>query len=174
MAFVAPATATSRLTPRSRAPASKFTEGTSWAVPTWTVRVYRPPEEVFSADALKSFAHRPSDAAAPEHPRYRQELEAIRRRAHRRRGGARRRVCTRADGHDGSRPSSMPTRKMASRNCRWVTPPTSSGVTGVTDAGEPYDAVQTAIRGNHLAVVPLVSCGDSKAEKRSDCVPSRR
>jgi hypothetical protein len=32
--------------------------------------------------------------------------------------------------------------------------------TGVTDAGESYDAVQTAIRGNHLAVVPVARGGD--------------
>lgn len=128
-----------------------------------TVRVYRPPEEVFSADALKSFAHRPVTLKHPNVPvtakNWKQYAggqtgdEVVR-------DGEYVRVpmimmdaaLIDAYEHDGVRELSMG----YSTDIKWRTGVVDSG----PDAGQTYDAVQTVIRGNHLAVVPVARGGD--------------
>ncbi len=123
------------------------------------VRVYRPPEEVFHEDALKSFAHRPVTLRHPSTP--------VTAKNWKRHAGGQTGDQVVRDGEyirvpmvmmdqglidayekDGVRELSMG----YSTDIKWRT--------GVTDSGEEYDAVQTAIRGNHLAVVPVARGGD--------------
>lgn len=123
------------------------------------VRVYRSPEEVFSADALKSFAHRPVTFKHPPVPvtaKNWKKFAAGQTGDEVVRDGEYVRVpmvmmdaaIIDAYEKEGIRELSMG----YSTDIKWRT--------GVTDAGEPYDAVQTDIRANHLAVVPLARGGD--------------
>jgi uncharacterized protein len=124
-----------------------------------TVRVYRPPEEVFHADALKSFAHRPVTLRHPSKPVTSKNWKQF------------------SGGHTGDEvvrdgeyvrvPMVMMDQSIIDAYERDGIKELSMGYstdikwrTGVTDSGEQYDAVQTAIRGNHLAVVPLARGGD--------------
>jgi len=123
------------------------------------VRVYRPPEEVFSSDALRSFAHRPVTLKHPPKPvnsaNWRQYA-----------GGQTGEDVVR-DGEFVRVPMVMMDAALIDAYERQGIKELSMGYstdiqwrTGVTDAGEPYDAVQTAIRGNHLALVPVARGGD--------------
>lgn len=124
-----------------------------------TVRVYRSPEEVFHEDSLRSYAHRPVTLKHPSTP--------VNSKNWRKHAGGQTGDEVVRDGDfvrvplvmmdaalidayekDGIKELSMG----YSTDIKWRT--------GVTDAGEPYDAVQTAIRANHLAVVPLARGGD--------------
>lgn len=124
-----------------------------------TVRVYRPPEEVFHADAMGSFAHRPVTLRHPSVPVTAKNWKQFSRGQTGEdvvRDGEFIRVplvmmdaaLIDAYDKDGVRELSMG----YSTDIKWRT--------GVTDSGEAYDAVQTAIRGNHLAVVPVARGGD--------------
>lgn len=123
------------------------------------VRVYRPPEEVFHEDALRSFAHRPVTLRHPSTP-----VTSKNWKKH-------------SGGHTGDevvRDGDYVRVPMVMMDQAIIDAYEQNGIkelsmgystdikwrTGVTDAGEPYDAVQTAIRGNHLAVVPQARGGD--------------
>ena len=130
------------------------------------VRVYRPPEEVFAPDALHSFAHRPVTLKHPPVPvtaknwkkysRGQTGGEVVR-------DGEYVRVpmvmmdqaLIDAFERDGIKQLSMG----YSTDIKWRTGVVDSG----PDAGQTYDAVQTAIRGNHLAVVPEARGGRNLA-----------
>ena len=123
------------------------------------VRVYRPPEEVFHADALKSFTHRP---VTLKHPNVPVTAKNWKRYA----GGQTGDEVVR-DGEYIRVPMVMMDQKLIDAYEKDGVKELSMGYstdikwrTGVTDAGESYDAVQTAIRGNHLAVVPVARGGD--------------
>jgi hypothetical protein len=122
------------------------------------VAVYRPPEEVFHADAMRSLANKPVTLAHPPVPvtpanwsRYAKGHsgeEIVR-------DGASVRVpLMLADAaainafHDGVRELSIG----YSTDLQW-TP-------GFTQDGEPYDAVQTKIEANHIALVKRARGGD--------------
>jgi len=123
------------------------------------VRLYRPPEEVFSADSLKSFAHRPVTFKHPPVPVTAKNWKKYA-------GGQ--------TGDDVVRDGEFVRVPMVMMDADLIAAYERDGVkelsmgystdikwtTGITDAGEPYDAVQTAIRGNHLAVVPVARGGD--------------
>lgn len=123
------------------------------------VRVYRPPEEVFSSDAMRSFAHRPVTLKHPPHPVNDKNWKKY------------------AGGHTGDEvvrdgdfvkvPLVMMDAALVDAYERQGIKELSMGYAtdivwrqGVTDAGEQYDAVQTAIRANHLALVPVARGGD--------------
>ena len=128
-----------------------------------TVRVYRPPEEVFDADAMHSMAHRPVTLRHPKSPVTAKNWKEF---ARGQTGGE-----VVRDGEFIRVPLVMMdqalidayergTRELSlgySTEIKW-----ERGVvpSNVTDAGQEYDAVQTAIRGNHLAVVPVARGGD--------------
>lgn len=115
------------------------------------VNVYRPPSEVFSADTMKSFAHRP---VTDDHP-----SEAVTAENWKEHAGGQSDGQVARDGQylrvplmvadaglikkieDGKRELS------AGYTCdlKWQD--------GVTPEGEPYEAIQTNIRANHVAVV---------------------
>lgn len=122
-----------------------------------TVRVYRPEEEVFSADTIRSFAHRP---VTIDHPP--EAVGATNWRQHsvgmtgdeiaRDEGFVRVQMVimdhaaiTAVEG--GKRELSM------GYNCQLDWTP------GTTPEGEAYDARQTRIRGNHLAIVTAGRAG---------------
>ena len=124
------------------------------------VRVYRSPAEVFKDSAMKSFAHRPITYLHPS--------ETVDARNWKKyavghtgedvvRDGEYIRVpmmlmdqaAINTYEHDGVRELSMG----YSTELKWEK--------GHTDDGEPYDAIQTDIRGNHLAVVPVARGGAS-------------
>lgn len=124
-----------------------------------TVRVYRPPEEVFHADALKSFAHRPITLRHPSAPVNAKNWKKYS-------GGQTGDEVVR-DGEFVRVPMVMMDQKLIDAYEKDGIKELSMGYStdiqwraGVTDSGEPYDAVQTAIRGNHLAVVPVARGGD--------------
>lgn len=124
-----------------------------------SVRVYRPPEEVFHADALRSFAHRPVTLRHPTQP--------VNARNWKQHAGGQTGDEVVRDGEFVRVPMVMMDQRLIDAYERDGTRELSMGYstdikwrTGVTDAGEPYDAVQTAIRGNHLAVVPIARGGD--------------
>jgi cation transport regulator ChaB len=130
------------------------------------VRVYRPPEEVFSRRAMQSLAHRPITL---EHPPEMVDAKNWK---------------TYAIGHIGEDVTRdgdcirVPMVMMDSRaidafdaGVKELSVGYSTDIKwedGVTPAGEKYDAIQTRIRGNHLAVVPaarggsLLTIGDDK------------
>lgn len=123
------------------------------------VRVYRPAEEVFSADALRSFAHRPVTLKHPPRP-----VNAANWKKYA--GGQ--------TGDDVVRDGEFVRVPMVMMDAALIDAYEKQGIkelsmgystdiqwrAGVTDAGESYDAVQTAIRGNHLALVPVARGGD--------------
>ncbi len=128
------------------------------------VRVYRPPEEVFAPDAMSSFAHRPVTLRHPKTPVNAKNWKKY------------------AGGQTGAEvvrdaeyiriPMVLMDQKLIDAYERDGIKQLSMGYstdikwrTGVVDAGQPdagqqYDAVQTAIRGNHLAIVPDARGGD--------------
>lgn len=123
------------------------------------VRLYRPPEEVFHADALRSFAHRPVTFKHPPVPVTAKNWKKYA-------GGQ--------TGEDVVRDGEFVRVPMVMMDAALINAYEKDGVrelsfgystdirwtAGITDAGESYDAVQTAIRGNHLAVVPVARGGD--------------
>jgi len=128
------------------------------------VRVYRPPSEVFSADAMRSLAHRPVTYKHPPVPVNSTNWKRFA-------GGQTGEDVVR-DGDFVRVPMVMMDAAMVdayerdgvrelslgySTDIKWT-----SGVVadGEPDAGKEYDAVQTAIRGNHLALVPVARGGD--------------
>lgn len=124
-----------------------------------TVRVYRPADEVFSADALRSFAHRPVTLRHPNVPVTSKNWKKFA-------GGQTGDEVVR-DGDFVRVPMVMMDQALIDAYERDGIKELSMGYStdiqwrqGVTDGGESYDAVQTAIRGNHLAVVPLARGGD--------------
>lgn len=128
------------------------------------VRVYRPPAEVFSADALRSFAHRPITLRHPPVPVTAKNWKKYS-------GGQTGDEVVR-DGEFVRVPMLMMDAGLIDAYEREGVKELSMGYstdikwhTGVVDAGQPdagqqYDAVQTAIRANHLAVVPVARGGD--------------
>jgi len=123
------------------------------------VRVYRPPEEVFHEDALRSFAHRPITMNHPSTP--------VTARNWKKYAGGQTGDQVVRDGEYIRVPMVMMDQALIDAYEKEGIKELSMGYstdikwrTGVTDAGEPYDAVQTAIRGNHLAVVPQARGGD--------------
>jgi hypothetical protein len=116
-----------------------------------TVRVYRPPEEVFAKDALKSFAHRPM---TNDHPP--ENVDSSNWKKY-------------SIGHTGDevvrdgeyiRVPMVLMDEQAISDVEGGKRELSAGymcdldfVSGTTEDGEPYDAVQRGIRGNHIAVV---------------------
>ncbi len=124
-----------------------------------TVRVYRSPEEVFHEDSLKSYAHRPVTLRHPSTP--------VTSKNWRRHAGGQTGDEVVRDGDFVRVPLVMMDAALIDAYERDGIKELSMGYstdikwrTGVTDAGEPYDAVQTAIRANHLAVVPQARGGD--------------
>lgn len=132
-----------------------------------TVRVYRPESEVFSADSLKSFAHRPM---TNDHPSEMVDARNWRKFAVGQigdevlRDGDRIRVplvimdgATVADIETGKRELSMG----YTMDLDWTA--------GTSDKGEPYDAIAKNIRCNHCAVVdtarggPELRIGDQRS-----------
>jgi len=128
------------------------------------VRVYRPPSEVFNADAMRSLAHRPVTYKHPPVPVNSTNWKRFA-------GGQTGEDVVR-DGDFVRVPMVMMDAAMVdayerdgvrelslgySTDIKWT-----SGVVadGEPDAGKEYDAVQTAIRGNHLALVPVARGGD--------------
>lgn len=126
------------------------------------VRIYRPPDEVFAADAMKSLAHRPLTL---HHPR---ENVGAKNWRHYSvgytgedvvRDGDHVRVplmlCDQAAidavTHDKVKQLSVG----YSADVRWSP--------GITPLGEKYDAVQAGIRANHVAIVPDARGGDKLA-----------
>lgn len=123
------------------------------------VRVYRPPEEVFHADAMRSAAHRPVTLKHPPVP--------VTSKNWRRFAGGQTGDEVVRDGDFVKVPLVMMDAAMIDAYERDGIKELSLGYstdikwrTGVTDAGEEYDAVQTAIRVNHLALVPVARGGD--------------
>lgn len=121
------------------------------------VRVYRPPEEVFSRDAMHSMAHRPVTLS---HPPVMVDAANWRKYAVGQTGGdvVRDGDCVRVPmvvmDHDAVGAYDSGVRELSmgyTADIEW-TP-------GVTDAGEQYDAVQSGIRANHLAIVPFARGG---------------
>lgn len=126
------------------------------------VRVYRSPEEVFAPDALRSFAHRPVTLKHPPVPVTAKNWKKY--------GGGQTGDEVVRDGEYVRVPMVMMDQALISAyergtkqlsmgystDLKWRTGVVDSG----PDAGQSYDAVQTAIRGNHLAVVPLARGGD--------------
>lgn len=123
------------------------------------VRVYRPPEEVFAPDAMRSFAHRPVTLKHPSKP-----VNAANWKQYA--GGQTGEDVVR-DGDFVRVPMVMMDAKLIDAYEKQGIDQLSMGYStdiqwrqGVTDAGETYDAVQTAIRANHLALVPVARGGD--------------
>jgi hypothetical protein len=123
------------------------------------VRVYRSPEEVFAPDAMRSFAHRPVTLKHPSKP-----VNAANWKQYA--GGQTGEDVVR-DGDFVRVPMVMMDAKLIDAYEKQGIDQLSMGYStdiqwrqGVTDAGETYDAVQTAIRANHLALVPVARGGD--------------
>ena len=132
--------------------------GPAGAPPEANVRVYRPPEEVFDPASLASFAGKP---VTLEHPPAMVDSGNWKQFAVGHSGGSVTRdgdhiatdlVVTDAAAVDKARAGSELS------NGYWAdfdfTP-------GLTPEGEPYDAVQRKIRGNHIALVDQGRCGPS-------------
>ena len=129
------------------------------------VRVYRPPEAVFSPASLASFAGKP---VTLDHPPAMVDSGNWRAHAVGHSGGA-----VERDGDHVAADLVLTDAAAVSRaeagselsNGYWAdfdfTP-------GVTPAGEPYDAIQRNIRGNHIALVAQGRCGPSCAVAAGD------
>jgi hypothetical protein len=135
------------------------------------VRVYRPPAEVFHADAMRSFTHRPITFT---HPKSMVNAKNWKQFA----GGFTGDEVVR-DGEFVRVPMMVADQKFIDA-IEGGTKELSMGYScdlkwkqGVTDSGENYDAVQTAIRANHLAIVPNarggkeLRVGDGKTRKEN-------
>ena len=124
-----------------------------------SVQVYRPESEVFSADAMKSFAHRPVTLT---HPKTMVNARNWKRYAKGQTGAE-----VVRDGEYVRVPMVMMDQGMIDAYEKKGVKELSMGYTcdlkwepGVTPKGEHYDAMQTSIRGNHLAVVPAARGGE--------------
>ena len=124
------------------------------------VAVYRPASEVFDKAALKSFAHRPITLTHPTETVDAQNWKKY------------------AVGHTGEdvvRDGESVRVPMLLMDAAAINAYEKDGVKelsmgystdlkwkkGVTKDGEAYDAIQTAIRGNHLAMVPVARGGET-------------
>lgn len=142
-----------------------------------SVRLYRPPEEVFAPDAMRSFAHRPVTLQHPPKPVTAKNWKQY------------------ARGQTGDevvRDSEYVRVPMIMMDQGLIDAYEKGGIkelsmgysteikwgkgtvpADITDAGQEYDAIQTEIRGNHLAVVPVARGGDQlrigDAGKCPDC-----
>lgn len=123
-----------------------------------TVRVYRPPEEVFSKQAMQSLAHKPITL---DHPPVMVDAGNWEQYAIGHVGDE----VTR-DGDTVRVPMVIMDGKAIAAYERDGVKELSVGYStelkwgkGTTPQGEAYDAIQTAIRGNHLAVVPAARGG---------------
>lgn len=122
-----------------------------------TVRVFRPADEVFSADTMKSFAHRPVTLGHPSTSVTAQTWKDVAKGwsdGEVARDGEFVRVSMLlADAEaiqaveDGTRELSM------GYDC------TLDWTAGISPSGEAYDAIQRGIRSNHIAVVPRARGG---------------
>ena len=134
-----------------------------------TVRVYRPEDEVFSKDTLKSFAHKPVTLGHPSQPvsagnwtgvaKGWSDGEVVR-------DGEFIRVSMMLADMDTIAAVEAGTNQLSmgySCSLDWTG--------GTTPSGEPYEAVQRGIRGNHIACVraarggPDLRIGDSATPK---------
>lgn len=123
------------------------------------VAVYRPPSEVFAPDAMHSMAHRPVTLHHPNVPvtakNWKQYAKGHTGDEVVRDGDSVRVPMVLMDADtiqsvlDGTRELSMG----YSTDLKWEP--------GVTSDGQKYDAIQTQIRANHLAVVPVARGGSS-------------
>jgi hypothetical protein len=121
------------------------------------IRVYRPADEVFSADAMASLAHRPITI---DHPSERVTADNWKRHSVGNTGGE-----VMRDGDfvkvplvlmDAAAISAVESGKRqlsVGYGCTLDLTP------GITDAGEPYDAAQRGITGNHLAICDVARGG---------------
>ena len=133
------------------------------------VRVYRPADEVFSKDALRSFTHRP---ATIEHPGSPVSSENWRDVAVGMTGGE-----VVRDGEFVSVPlilldaAAIEAVEKGKRELSWGYQCSIDWTSGTTASGETYDAVQRSLRGNHLAIVdharagPECRIGDESADR---------
>jgi hypothetical protein len=124
-----------------------------------TVRIYRPESEVFAPDAMQSFAHRPITLTHPKVPVSAKNWTKYARGQ---------------TGNEVVRDGEYVRVPMVMMDQRLIDAYEKSGVrelsmgystdlkweTGKTPDGMTYDAIQTNIRGNHLAVVPRARGGD--------------
>lgn len=124
-----------------------------------TVRIYRPPNEVFAPDALKSFAHRPVTLTHPTTP--------VTAKNWKRYAGGQTGAEVVRDGEFVRVPMVMMDQRLIDAYEKRGVKELSMGYStellwdaGTTPDGQAYDAVQTEIRGNHLAVVPVARGGD--------------
>lgn len=122
------------------------------------VRVHRPPEEVFSNDAMRSLAHRPVTLLHPPVP-----VSAANWRQY----------ATGQTGEEVVRDGDSVRVPLVIMDAATIKAVEEGGVRelsvgystdikftpGVTADGEPYDAIQTDIRANHLAIVPVARGG---------------
>lgn len=122
------------------------------------VRVYRPPEEVFAKDAMKSMAHRPVTLLHPPVPVTADNWKQF---------------ATGMTGDEVVRDGDTVKVPLVIMDADTIAAVEKGGVRelsvgystdikftpGVTADGEAYDAVQTDIRANHLAVVPVARGG---------------
>lgn len=118
------------------------------------VNVYRPPEEVFSADALQSFSHAPVTLGHPREP-----VTADNWAEH-----AVGEVSTAAqvDGDWVSLPLILKDKRVTSQPWRELSAGYSCEIVaedGVAPTGEPYTHKQTNIKINHLAIVDKARAG---------------
>ncbi len=122
-----------------------------------TVRVFRPADEVFATNTMKSFAHRPVTLGHPTESVTSKTWDSV------------------AKGHSDSevvrdgefvRVSMLLADEAIIKAVENGTKELSMGYdcqlewkSGVTDSGEAYDAIQRGIRSNHIAVVPRARGG---------------
>lgn len=134
-------------------------KGTELGRPTMDeVRIYRPPEQVFATDAMRSMAHKPTTLLHPkvmvDSTNWRQYAtgytgdEIVR------------------DGNSVKVPLILTDQAAIDAYEKDGIKELSMGYTtelvwkaGKTPDGEAYDAIQTAIRANHLAIVPVARAG---------------
>ncbi|WP_343711900.1 DUF2213 domain-containing protein [Inquilinus sp.] len=121
------------------------------------VRVYRPADEVFAADALSSMAHRPVTLDHPSEPVTSANWKAL---SIGQVGGE-----VARDGEFVRVPlvlmdqGAIDAVQAGKRQLSVGYVAQIDWTAGTTDAGEPYDAIQRGIRANHLAVVDAARAG---------------
>lgn len=121
------------------------------------VRVFRPADEVFAPDSMASLAHRP---VTMDHPAENVEAKNWRKYAVGQTGGE-----VARDGDFVKVPlalmdaAAIDAVQAGKRELSVGYSCTLDFTAGVTDSGEPYDAVQRGIRGNHLAVCDIARGG---------------
>lgn len=140
------------------------------------VRVYRPDDEVFDKSAMTSYAYRPITV---EHPSEAVTADNWRRLAVGQTGGE-----VARDGEFVRVPlvlmdsEAIAAVEAGKRELSMGYSTTLDFTAGVTDSGEAYDAVQTSLRMNHLAVVSHARGGSDlrigdKAKKEVRSMPTR-